>query len=109
MMEADLPEDVESCHALIRRLRDELQETRRKLSVHVENERRRYESLYGTGTTPQSLLAFGELIASRERSTSESDRRAIEAEAEALPSALAAEDAMPKGSPRRKRPPRGRK
>jgi hypothetical protein len=51
MSETDLPEDIESCHTLIRRLRDELQETRRKLSVHVENERRQYEARYGKGAT----------------------------------------------------------
>ena len=96
MIETDLPADLESCHALIRRLRDELAETKRKLSLHVESERREYEARYGKGTTPQSLLAFGQLIASMERSHSEEDRRAIEAE-------LAAEDAM------RKRPRRGKK
>jgi hypothetical protein len=87
MTEIELPADIESCHALIRRLEDELQETRRKLSVHVENQRREHEARYGKGTSPQSLLAFGEMIASMERSMSEDDRRAIEAE-------RAAEDAM---------------
>jgi hypothetical protein len=96
MNETDLPTDVESCHALIRRLRDELQETKSKLSVYVENERREYEARYGNGVTPQSLLAFGEMIASMDRSRSEEDRRVIEAE-------LAAEDAM------RRRSRRGRK
>lgn len=58
----NLPGDVESCHALIERLRRELAETRRKLAVYVENERREYEARYGHGVTPQSLLAFGQAM-----------------------------------------------
>ncbi|MGD0768090.1 MAG: hypothetical protein ABSB42_07835 [Tepidisphaeraceae bacterium] len=77
MIETDLPTDIESCHALTRRLRDELRETRRKLAIHVENERREYEAHYGKRTSPQSLLAFGEMIASMDRSMSEDERRML--------------------------------
>jgi len=93
MGEMDLPEDVESCHALIRRLRDELQETQRKLAVHVEKERREYEARYGKGVTPASLLAFGEMI---ERMSSQVDPKVIEAE-------LAADDAIRSRSRRKKK------
>jgi hypothetical protein len=96
MSQPELPRDVESCHALIRRLHDELQEARRRLSVHAENERRRYEALYGKGATPQSLLAFGQAIASMARSRSEEAPGVVEAE-------LAAEDAMRRRSRRRRK------
>lgn len=60
-----LPEDVAGCHALIQRLRDELAETRRKLSVHVENERREMEWRYGKGVSARKLLSFGRLMAGK--------------------------------------------
>lgn len=81
---SDLPDDLQSCHALIRRLETELAEARRKLAVHVENERREYEARYGKGVKPASLLAFGEMI---ERMSGRVDPKVIESE-------LAAEDAM---------------
>lgn len=79
-----LPSDVESCHALIHQLILELAETRRKLSIHEQNERSRMEHQYGKGMTAQKLLAFGQKM---NRPISDEDREAIEAE-------LAAEDAM---------------
>jgi hypothetical protein len=92
MNDADLPTDIESCHALICKLRGELEETRRKLSVYVENERREYEWRYGKGVTPQSLLAFGEMIA---RKSSQIDPKMIEGE-------LAADDEMRRGARKKK-------
>jgi hypothetical protein len=47
------------------------------LAIHVENERREYEAHYGKRTSPQSLLAFGEMIASMDRSMSEDERRML--------------------------------
>ena len=79
-----LPADVAACHALIQQLQMELLETRRKLSIHEENERVRMEHLYGKGATAEKLLRFGERL---NRPISDEDRQAIEAE-------LAAEDAM---------------
>jgi hypothetical protein len=60
--ESPLPTDVASCHALIRQLARELDHTRCKLAVYVENERRLMEWRYGKGATAQTLLAFGQRI-----------------------------------------------
>ena len=57
-----LPPDIASCHALIDQLKLELEETRRKLAVHVENERREMEHRYGKGVTATNLLSFGQRI-----------------------------------------------
>jgi hypothetical protein len=62
-MDELLPTDLESAHAMIRRLCAELEETRRKLSVYVEHERREFEARYGKGVTPQSLLGASESFA----------------------------------------------
>jgi hypothetical protein len=56
-MDGALPADLDSAHALIRQLRAELEEARRRLA---EQERREFESRYGKGVTPQSLLGMGE-------------------------------------------------
>jgi hypothetical protein len=76
-----LPEDLESCHALIGRLRAELEEARRALA---ESQRRELEDRFGKGTTAQSLLAYGQAMS---RAMSGISPGVIEAE-------LAAEDAM---------------
>jgi hypothetical protein len=68
-----LPSDVESCHALIHQLILELAETRRKLSIHEQNERSRMEHQYGKGMTAQKLLAFGQKM---NRPISDEDREA---------------------------------
>jgi hypothetical protein len=57
-----LPADIASCHALINQLMEELEETRRKLAVYVENERREMEHRYGKGVTAAHLLSFGQHI-----------------------------------------------
>jgi hypothetical protein len=87
-----LPDDIDSCHALIHQLRLELAQTQHKLGVHEQNEQSSMEYLYGKGVTADKLLAFGQRM---NRAISDEDRKAIEAE-------LAAEDAM-RGRRRKKK------
>jgi hypothetical protein len=79
-----LPDNLESCHALIGRLQAELEEARGALAAHAANERRELDHRYGKGVTSQSLHAFAQIIG---RPPGEEQRRVIEAE-------LAAEDAV---------------
>jgi len=79
-----LPDDLESCHALIGRLQAELEEARGALAAHAANERRELEHRYGKAVTSRSLHAFAQIIG---RPPEEERRRVIEAE-------LAAEDAL---------------
>jgi hypothetical protein len=68
-----LPQDIAACHALIHQLRIELAQTRRKLSVHEQNEKSRMEYLYGNGATAEHLLNFGRLIAGDDRAVAPGD------------------------------------
>ena len=79
-----LPQDLDACHAMIRRLRAELIGTRRQLAVHEENQRRQFEHLYGKGFSFKSVLGFGQAMA---KAMEKVDEQAIADE-------LAAEDAM---------------
>lgn len=92
-----LPEDVAGCHALIHRLLGELAETRRKLSVYQENERRQLEWRYGKGVTHEQLLNVGRKFSFQ---ITDEQRRAAEAE-------IAAEEVgrrrRPGGGPGRKK------
>lgn len=76
-----LPDDLESCHALIGRLQAELEEARRALT---ESRRRELEDRYGKGATARSLLTYEQAMT---RAMSEVSPGVVEAE-------LAAEDAM---------------
>ncbi|HLJ97459.1 MAG TPA: hypothetical protein VKU02_30145 [Gemmataceae bacterium] len=60
-----LPDDLQTCHELILRLREELAEVRRRLEEHEAARRREFERMYGKGVTPQSLLDFGLLMAGK--------------------------------------------
>ena len=94
---SSLPQDVAGCHALIRQLNDELAETRRKLSVYVENERRQMEWRYGKGATHQQVLEAGQKFSFDISHISPQRRREVEEE-------LAAEDAMLRRQGTRRRP-----
>lgn len=60
-----LPDTLEACHALIRRLSAEIAEVRRHLAAHEQSQRQALEGMYGKGVTPESLLNFGRTIAGK--------------------------------------------
>jgi len=65
MSDEPLPADLQACHELILRLRQQLTDVSRRLGEYEAKERREFERMYGKGVTPQSLLDFGLLMAGK--------------------------------------------
>ena len=62
----NLPGDLSTCHEVIRSLRQLNQDLRHKLAIYEENERLVFRHIYGSSTTPASLLDLARLMAGKE-------------------------------------------